>query len=166
MFKNFKKGESIFDKVTLMLLGPTKKIDLRHGIRKRLHKEYGYPHKNIIIMEDIKKNETRIISKFGNILNENDPRLFFALFESNRDIDMSGVIFELGWLCGTYSILETSKRVRIIADFDYQWKKTTRYIQSLTRYGQLLQSDSMTIELISDYIHDNVTISLNNFKQH
>ena len=65
MFKNFKKGESIFDKVTLMLLGPTKKIDLRHGIRKRLHKEYGYPHKNIIIMEDIKKNETRIISKLA-----------------------------------------------------------------------------------------------------
>lgn len=118
----FQKGESVFDKVTLMLLGPSKKIDLRRDIRIRLHDRYGYPLENIIIMEDINKDETLIISKFGNILSMYDPQLFFALFESNRDIDMSGVIFELGWLCGRYNIVETSKRVRIIADFDYQWR--------------------------------------------
>lgn len=100
-----------------MLLGPSKKIDLRRDIRLRLHDRYGYPLENIIIMEDINKNETLIVRKFGNILSTYDPKLFFALFESNRDIDMSGVIFELGWLCGRYNLVETSKRVRIIADF-------------------------------------------------
>jgi hypothetical protein len=78
---------------------------------------------------------------------------------------MSGVIFELGWLCGRYNIVETSKRVRIIADFDYQWRETTRYVQSLTQDAQLLPVDNMAVELISDYIAHNVTISLNKFKQ-
>jgi hypothetical protein len=161
----FRKGESIFDKVTLMLLGPSIKIDLRREISLRLHDKYGYPSDNIIIMEDVDKDETLIISKFGNILNEYAPQLFFALFESSRDIDMSGVIFELGWLCGTYNILETSKRVRIIADFDYRWRKTTRYIQSLTHNAQLLPVDNMNVELISDSIHNNIKISLNSFGQ-
>jgi hypothetical protein len=78
---------------------------------------------------------------------------------------MSGVIFELGWLCGRYNIVETSKRVRIIADFDYQWRETTRYVQSLRHDAQLLPVDNMAVELISDYIAHNVTISLNKFKQ-
>ena len=62
----------------------------------------------------------------------NSPQLFFALLESDIDIeDMSGVIFELGWLCGKYYRREIGERLRIIADFDFQWRKTTRYVQSL-----------------------------------
>jgi hypothetical protein len=92
-------------------------------------------------------------------LDKYTPQLFFALFE--KDEDMGGVIFELGWLCDRYNKFETSKRVRIIADFDYQWKGTTKYIQELLHYGQYLPVDRMDVDLISIYINNNVTIALN-----
>ncbi|MDQ6862875.1 MAG: hypothetical protein M3044_03540 [Thermoproteota archaeon] len=89
---------NVFDKVILMLLGPSKRLELRRGIKARLcDNQYGYPHDNIIIMEDVNGDDNLVISKFGNILDKNSPQLFFALLESDIDIeDMSGVIFELG----------------------------------------------------------------------
>ena len=78
--------------------------------------QYGYPHDNIIIMEDVNGDDDLVISKFGNILDKNSPQLFFALLESDIDIeDMSGVIFELGWLCGKYYRREIGERLRIIS---------------------------------------------------
>jgi 5S rRNA maturation endonuclease (ribonuclease M5) len=78
---------------------------------------------------------------------------------------MYGVIFELGWLCGKYNRKETSERVRIIADFDFQWRKITRYIQSLIHNSQTLLIDQMNGELISASIHNNVTTSINVYKK-
>ena len=154
------KGHSNFDKITIMLLGPFKRLE---QIKQRLHEDYGYPCENIIIMEVISEDERLIIGKFGDILSNYTPQLFYALFE--RNTDMGGVIFELGWLCGKYDKLETSKRVRIIADFDYQWRGTTKYIQELIHYGQLLLIDEMTVEVISTYINHNVTLALNDYHE-
>ena len=147
-----------------MLLGPSKRLDLRRGIKTRLcDNQYGYPHENIIILEEVNGDENLVISRFGTILDETSPQLFFALFESDIDIDMSGVIFELGWLCGKYNRKETFERVRIIADFDFQWRETTRYIQSLIQSSssQVLLINQMDVELISNTIDNNVTTSIN-----
>lgn len=157
---------NVFDKVILMLLGPSKRLDLRRGIKTRLSdNQYGYPSENIIIMEDVNGDENLVISKFGNILDGSSPRLFFALLESNIEIDMTGVIFELGWLCGKYSRREINERLRIIADFDFPWRRTTRYVQSLIRSSssQLVLINQMDVELISNSIHNNVTISINGY---
>jgi hypothetical protein len=155
---------NVFDKV-ILVLGPSKRLELRRGIKARLcDNQYGYPHDNIIIMEDVNGDDDLVISKFGNILDKNSPQLFFALLESDIDIeDMSGVIFELGWLCGKYYRREIGERLRIIADFDFQWRKTTRYVQSLIQSSssQLLLINQMDVELISDSIHNNVTVSIN-----
>lgn len=146
-----------------MLLGPGKRLHLRHEVKRKLQKQYGYPDKNVIIMEDMNKDEKMIIHKFGNILDKYSPQLFFALFE--RGLDMGGVIFELGWLCGKYDTLETSKRIRIISDFDYRWRKTTTYLRALLPNAQHLPIEKMTVGLISAYISNNTTISLNVYRK-
>jgi len=124
-----------------------------------VHDEYGYPSDNVIIMEDMNQDEKQIISKFGNILDKPSPQLFFALFESSAD--MGGVIFELGWLCGIYNRLETTKRIRLISDFDYPWRATTGYLRALLHNSQFLPIDEMTADLICAAISNNTTISLN-----
>jgi hypothetical protein len=150
-----------------MLLGPSKRLELRHLIKDSLcdNDQYGYPHENIIIMEDEIGDENLVISKFGNILDKTSPQLFFVLLESDTEIDMSGVIFELGWLCGKYNRKEISNRLRIIADFDFPWRKTTRYVQSLiqTASSQLILINQIDVELISNSIHNNVTISIDEY---
>ncbi len=114
-------------------------------------------------MEYTNGDDNLVIGKFGNILDKTSPQLFFALLESDIVIDMSGVIFEIGWLCGKYNRKEISDRLRIIADFDFPWRKTTRYVQSLIQSSssQLLLINRMDVELISNSIHNNVTISIN-----
>lgn len=126
-----------------------------------MHKKYGYPSKNILIMEEIKKDEKMIIRKFGGILDKYSPYFFFALFE--RGLEMGGVIFELGWLCGKYDTVEISKRIRIISDFDYRWRRTTGYLRTLLPNAHHLPIERMTVGLISAYINDNATISLNSY---
>jgi hypothetical protein len=159
----FQKGKTDFYRVSLMLLGSGRRLHLRRNIRDKLHKRYGYPLKNIIIMEDVNKDEKLIIRKFGDILDKYSPQLFFALFESK--LDMSGVVFELGWLCGKYDTLETSKRIRIISDFEYQWKKTTGYLRALMHHAHHLPIEKMTASLISAYTSNNTTISLNIYRK-
>jgi hypothetical protein len=142
-----------------MLLGSGKRLQLRREIKNKLHDDYGYPYNNIIIMEDTNQDEKQIIKKFGNILGESSPELFFALFESS--VDMGGVIFELGWLCGIYTRIETTKRIRLISDFDYPWKATTGYLRTLILNSQFLPIGEMTVDLISDTINENTLTSLN-----
>ena len=86
-----KTTETVFSEVTLMLLGPSRKLTLRHKTKSILVQK-GYTDKNIIIMEDIQDDEHYFDKKFGNILDEYKPLLFFALFHENEK--MHGVIFE------------------------------------------------------------------------
>jgi hypothetical protein len=95
-----------------MLLGPGSKLTLRRGIKKALVQK-GCTDTNIIIMETIEDDEHYLDQKFGNILDEYKQLLFFALFHENEK--MHGVIFELGWICGKYSRLEVSERLRIVS---------------------------------------------------
>lgn len=157
------KGNSDFDRVSLMLLGPGRRINLRRKVKEKLYQNYGYPRRNIIIMEDMNRDEKLIIHKFGNILDKYSPQLF-ALFESG--MDMGGVIFELGWLCGKYDRLETSKRIRIISDLDYRWRRTTVYLQALMHNAQHLPIDKMNADLISTFISNNTILSLNLYPKH
>jgi hypothetical protein len=150
--------KNIFSDVTLMLLGPRGKLRLRHKIKTTLV-DKGYAHENIIIMEDIKDDEKYLDSKFSTILDKQAPKLFFAFFHENER--MHGVIFELGWICGKYKRLEISDRLRIVSRLDYDWRQTTRYIQSLFHTAQLLPIEEMNDSLISKCIHDNVINSLN-----
>ena len=159
------KKENVYDNVIMMLLGPSKRLKLRQKVKARLcdKKRYGYPPKNIIIMEDVRGDANRVIKKFGNILDKSSPQLFFAMLESNTKVDMGGVIFELGWLCGKYNKKEISERLRIIIDFDFRYRKTTRYVQSLIQSSRSLAIpiNKMNIELIADSIANNVTYSVN-----
>jgi hypothetical protein len=152
---------TVFSKVTLMLLGPSSKLDLRRRIKEALVKK-GYEDGNIIIMETIKDDEHYFDKKFGNILDKYRPLLFFAFFHKNEK--MHGVIFELGWICGEYSRVEISERLRIVSEIDYGYKHTTRYIQSILHTSQELPVEKMNIKQISQCIHDNVDFSLNRWK--
>ncbi len=48
--------------VTLMLLGPRKRLALRRKVKRALIKS-GYPKDNVVIMEDIKDNKNFIYNK-------------------------------------------------------------------------------------------------------
>ena len=156
-----KTTETVFSEVTLMLLGPSSKLTLRRRIKKILVQK-GYADKNIIIMETIQNDEYYFDEKFGNILNEYKPLLFFALFHENEK--MHGVLFELGWICGKYTRLEISERLRIVSAIDYDYKQTTRYIQGIFHTSQLLPIEKMNTNQISKCIHDNVIHTLDRWK--
>jgi hypothetical protein len=148
-----KTTETVFSEVTLMLLGPSSKLNLRRRIKKNLVQK-GYTDRNIIIMETIQDDEHYFDEKFRNILNESKPLLFFALFHENEGFH--GVLFELGWICGKYSRREISDRLRIVSAIDYDYKQTTRYIQSIMHTSQFLPVDIMNTDQISKCIHVNV----------
>lgn len=80
---------------------------------------------------------------------------------------MSGVIFELGWLCNKYNRKGISERLRIIADFEFPLRDTTRYVQSLIQSGRAIHIpiDKMDVELIANTIHNNVTISIDEYHE-
>jgi hypothetical protein len=118
-----KTTETVFSEVTLMLLGPSSKLKLRRRIKMDLVQK-GYTDKNIIIMETIQDDEHYFHEKFGNILNESKPLLFFALFHENEKFH--GVLFELGWICGKYTRREIDDRLRLVSAIDYDYKQTTR----------------------------------------
>ncbi len=153
--------KNIFSDVTLMLLGPRRKLSLRHKIKATLV-EKGYAQENIMVMEDIKDDDKYLDNKFGTILHKYSPKLFFAFFHENER--MHGVIFELGWICGKYNRLEVSDRLRIVSRLDYDWKQTTRYIQSLFHTAQLLPIEKMNTNLTSKCIHNNVMNSLDIYR--
>jgi hypothetical protein len=72
----------------------SKMLDLGRGIRTRLcDNQCVYPHENIILMEGMNGDKNIVVSKFGIILDKASPQLFFALLESDIDIDMNGVIY-------------------------------------------------------------------------
>lgn len=156
-----KTTKTVFSDVTLMLLGPGTKLNLRRKIRAILV-EKGYTKKNIIIMEDIKDDEHYLVEKFGNSLKKHEPLLFFALF--HQEDRMDGVIFELGWICGKYTRPETFERLRIVSVIRHDYTQTTRYIQSIFHTSPLLPIGKMDINQISQCIHDNVTLSINRWK--
>jgi hypothetical protein len=147
--------------VTLMLLGPRKKLALRRKVKKALVNS-GYPQDNIVIMEDI-KDEDFVYNKFGRILKKYSPKLFFSFFHEN--VPMDGVIFELGWLCGKYSRQKINKRLRIIAKVSHNWMHTTRYIQSLFLTAQLLPIEKMNTQLLSRCISNNIVDSLETYRK-
>ena len=97
---------------------------------------------------------SQVDEKFRNILNESKPLLFFALFHENEKFH--GVLFELGWICGKYSRREISDRLRIVSAIDYDYKQTTRYIQSIMHTSQFLPVDIMNTDQICKCIHVNV----------
>jgi len=136
-----------------MLLGSRRKVRLRHRIKEILVKK-GYTRKNIVIMEDIEDDEKYLDEQFGSILDKYSPTLFFAFF--HEGVNMDGVIFELGWICGKYNPKEISKRLRIVSDLDYNWKNKTRYIQSLFHTGQLIPIEKMDAASLSKCIQHNV----------
>jgi hypothetical protein len=143
-----------------MLLGPRKRLALRRKVKRALIKS-GYPENNVVIMEDIKDNKNFIYNKFGKILKQYEPKLFFSFFHEN--VSMDGVIFELGWLCGMYSRQEITERLRIISKLSYNWMHTTKYISSLLPAAQFLPLEKMNTGLISECISNNVKDSLDKY---
>lgn len=121
---------SAINNITIMLLGSAESKSLKHRqtIRDELTK---LDFKNIIIMEEIDSEDTdkSLDDKFRRITNEYDPNFFIAIYHNNTKMD--GVAFELGWLCCKYNARDLALRLRILSEINYDWKKTTAYINSL-----------------------------------
>jgi len=128
--------------IILMLLGSSKHLSFRRQIKRQLIAT-GFKNRNVIIMEDLIKNEKKIDygsldDKFEWIVKNYNPRFFFAIFHKNvKNID--GVIFEIGWLCGKLGSNIISKKLRFLFEDGYNLTRenTPFYIQAL--FSKILQ---------------------------
>ncbi len=112
----------------LMLLGPGKCLDFRHKVKDELVQIYGY---EVIIMEELPEMETdsALDEKFERIINKYKPLLFIAFFHK-EELDMVGVIFEIGFISGHYGAINIRDKLAYLGEKGYSWENTSAYISS------------------------------------
>ena len=134
-----KKGKEIRGDITIMLLGSSERLSFRKKVKRRLLK-LGF--KNIIIMEELQKDKKNLDygsldEKFESIVTEYDPKLFVAIFHNNPK-NISGVIFEIGWLCGYLHSDAIYTKLRFLFEKGYKLE-TSAYIKAL--FGKIPRLD-------------------------
>jgi hypothetical protein len=147
------RGKEKRGDVTIMLLGSYERLRFRRKVKQELL-EMGF--KGVIIMEDLQKDKKNLDygsldEKFESIVKEYNPKLFVAIFHK-KAVNFSGVIFEIGWLCGRLRSKAIHTKLRFLFEMGYNLE-TSAYIKALfTKVPRLDFDESNKYDKCSELI--------------